>query len=195
MSPADATGVRDELGQRAAQLLSVLGVEVNFVAHAVETERHGLLGRTAVDVVEQLDLNGAGHDQILRYLRVSNIILATTPEYDWQPLHPSSPGTTYQRSDRPAGQHTPDEVRARPAPQRGRRTRRRRQSPRRPDRRPPRRPKHHQAPRPRPQEPRPTPQLHPHRLHGLRNMTPNARLWLPSVSRLGGGSRVGLLAA
>src|SRR2546423_6584833 len=61
MSPADATGVRDELGQRATQLLGVLGVEVNFVAHAIETERHGLLGRTAVDVVKQLDLNGAGH--------------------------------------------------------------------------------------------------------------------------------------
>ena len=43
--------------------------------------------------------------------------------------------------------------------------------PRRPDRRPPRRPAHHHALRPSPQEPRPTPQLHPRRLHGLRNLT------------------------
>jgi integrase/recombinase XerD len=42
---------------------------------------------------------------------------------------------------------------------------------RRPDRRPARRPAHHHALRPSPQEPRPPPQLHPRRLHGLRHLT------------------------
>jgi site-specific recombinase XerD len=49
--------------------------------------------------------------------------------------------------------------------------RRRRQSARRADRRPPRRPAHHDALRPGPQEPRPPPELHPGRVHGLRNVT------------------------
>jgi integrase/recombinase XerD len=48
--------------------------------------------------------------------------------------------------------------------------RRRRQPPRRADRRPPRRPKNHHALRPGPQEPRPAPQLHPRRLHGIRHV-------------------------
>ena len=43
---------------------------------------------------------------------------------------------------------------------------------RRPDRRPPRRPPHGHALRPRPHHPRPTPQLHPRRLHGLGNLSP-----------------------
>jgi site-specific recombinase XerD len=46
----------------------------------------------------------------------------------------------------------------------------RRQPPRRADRRPPRRPKSHHALRPGPQEPRPAPQLHPRRLHGIRHV-------------------------
>ncbi len=41
----------------------------------------------------------------------------------------------------------------------------------RPDRRPSRRSTHHDALRPRPQEPRPPPELHPGRLHGLRHLT------------------------
>src|SRR5207248_2627349 len=41
----------------------------------------------------------------------------------------------------------------------------------RPDRRPSRRSTHHDALRPRPQEPRPPPQLHPGRLHGLWHLT------------------------
>ena len=48
---------------------------------------------------------------------------------------------------------------------------RRSRSTRRPDRRPSRRPTHHHAVRPGPQEPRPPPQLHPRRLHGLRHLT------------------------
>jgi hypothetical protein len=51
---------------------------------------------------------------------------------------------------------------------------RRRRSTRRPDRRPPRRPTHHHALRPGPQEPRPPPQLHPGRLHGLWHLTGHA---------------------
>ena len=47
--------------------------------------------------------------------------------------------------------------------------------PRRPDRRPPRRPANHHALRPSPQEPRPAPQLHPRRLHGLRNLIPRGQ--------------------
>jgi len=39
----------------------------------------------------------------------------------------------------------------------------------------PRRPTHHHALRPSPQEPRPTPQLHPRRLHGCRNTRPSSR--------------------
>lgn len=42
---------------------------------------------------------------------------------------------------------------------------------RRADRRPARRPENHDGLRPRSQEPRPAPQLHPRRLHGLRNLT------------------------
>lgn len=49
--------------------------------------------------------------------------------------------------------------------------RRRRRPTRRPDRRPPRRPENHHALRPRPHQPRPPPQLHPRRLHGLRHLT------------------------
>ncbi len=41
---------------------------------------------------------------------------------------------------------------------------------RRADRRPTRRPAHHHALRPSPKEPRPTPQLHPRRLYGLRHI-------------------------
>jgi integrase/recombinase XerD len=52
--------------------------------------------------------------------------------------------------------------------------RRRRQPPRRPDRRPPRRSADHNALRPCPPKPRSAPQLHPRRLHGLRNLTPSA---------------------
>jgi integrase len=44
------------------------------------------------------------------------------------------------------------------------------------DRRPARRPAHHDALRPRPQEPRPAPQLHPGRLHGLRHLSPVGHL-------------------
>ena len=51
------------------------------------------------------------------------------------------------------------------------RFRRRRGPARRPDRRPPRRPENHNALRPGPQEPRPPPELHPCRLHGLRHLT------------------------
>jgi hypothetical protein len=39
---------------------------------------------------------------------------------------------------------------------------------------PPRRPAHHDALRPGPPEPRPPPELHPRRLHGLRHLTPPA---------------------
>jgi hypothetical protein len=42
---------------------------------------------------------------------------------------------------------------------------------RRTDRRPPRRPTNNDALRPGPQEPRPPPQLHPRRVHGIRNVT------------------------
>jgi integrase/recombinase XerD len=59
--------------------------------------------------------------------------------------------------------HTPTQLRDDHA-------RRRRKPARRTDRRPPRRPPHHHALRPRPQEPRPPPQLHPRRVHGLRNV-------------------------
>jgi integrase/recombinase XerD len=48
--------------------------------------------------------------------------------------------------------------------------RRRRQPPRRADRRPPRRPAYHHALRPGPQEPRPPPELHPRRVHGVRHV-------------------------
>jgi hypothetical protein len=47
----------------------------------------------------------------------------------------------------------------------------RRRPPRRPDRRPARRSPDHHALRPSPQEPRPPPELHPGRLHGLRHLT------------------------
>jgi hypothetical protein len=45
---------------------------------------------------------------------------------------------------------------------------------RRADRRPARRPTHHHALRPGPQEPRPAPQLHPRRLHGIQDLTRRA---------------------
>src|SRR5262249_24447581 len=53
--------------------------------------------------------------------------------------------------------------------------RRRRGPTRRADRRPPCRPTHHHALRPRQKEPRPPPELHPRRLHGLRHLTPCER--------------------
>jgi len=53
--------------------------------------------------------------------------------------------------------------------------RRRGGSPRCADRRPARRPPHHDALRPGPHQPRPPPQLHPRRLHGLRHLTHHPR--------------------
>ncbi len=50
------------------------------------------------------------------------------------------------------------------------------------DRGPPRRPTHDDALRPRPHEPRPPPQLHPRRLHGLRHMT-NRETCMPMSGR------------
>jgi integrase/recombinase XerD len=44
------------------------------------------------------------------------------------------------------------------------------------DRRPPRRPPHHHALRPSPQKPRPPPQLHPRRVHGLPNVAGSPRV-------------------
>jgi site-specific recombinase XerD len=53
---------------------------------------------------------------------------------------------------------------------------------RRPDRCPPRRPADHHALRPSTQEPRPTPQLHPRRLHGLRDVNrSSAGIALPAA--------------
>jgi len=66
-----------------------------------------------------------------------------------------------------ASAHAPPHLRHHHARRRGRPARC-------PDRRPPRRSTHHDALRPGPQEPRPPPQLHPGRLHGLRYLTETA---------------------
>jgi integrase/recombinase XerD len=60
--------------------------------------------------------------------------------------------------------------------------RRRRAPSRRPDRRSTRRPANHHALGPSTQEPRPTPQLHPRRLHGLRNVSRRDSRSAPSAA-------------
>jgi integrase/recombinase XerD len=61
-----------------------------------------------------------------------------------------------------------------------------------PGRRPPRRPTHHHALRPRPQDPRPPPQLHPRRLHGVGNVA--TRTALPMTAHAHGIQFFGCLS-
>src|SRR2546430_153492 len=67
VTPAEAAGLRYELSKGRSQLLRMLGVEVNFVVHAVEGERQCFVGLTTVDIVEKLDLDCAGHGRAFSY--------------------------------------------------------------------------------------------------------------------------------
>src|SRR6266545_657750 len=72
VTAADPAGLRDELGQRAPQLLGVLGAQVNLVAGTVKGERHRLVGPAAVDVVQKLNLHLARHHGAFLFAHRSN---------------------------------------------------------------------------------------------------------------------------
>ena len=156
----------------------------------------GLLGLRIFEATGA-DIADLGEEHGHRVLRVcgkgTKIVLVPLPPavgraIDQRDRHPhprADPAQQPRRPDGPARRHPPAAAPGRscwradhqatpshaPPHLRHHHARRRRGPAGRPDRRPARRSADHDALRPGPQEPRPSPQLHPGRLHGLRHLT------------------------